>query len=159
MSTDDTSDYWGPMPDEYTTVPGLVVLTNSRILDWYDGPLLFRGESADGSVWLCSSVDVRVTPEHGIDWTEYVDAWAYVRHGAATVEDILANRRPYRDLFTAGRELYRVEVTWQSTGGPKGQSAPVTTWAPSTPETIVDGWLPPEDHYFRIDLPPSPCAP
>lgn len=156
MSTTD-GNHWGAMCAEYLDVPGLPPLTGSRILDWYDGPRSFRAESADGSVWLCAQVDEQVTPP-GVEWTRFVDCYAYARHDAATADDILNNRRPYRDIYTAAREIYRVEVTWLSAGGPRLAGVPTSTSAPSTPETVADGWLPPADHYFRIDLPPSPVA-
>lgn len=141
---------YGPMPPEYLAIPGLPVLSASEILDWFDGPLHFRAQDETGDVWLCSSLDVEMDPPT-VGWLRYMDAWAYARHDAATAEDILHNRRPFRDLFTAARDLYRVEVTWLSTGGPAGQSDPTATATRSTPETIADGWLPDADVFFEME--------
>lgn len=143
---------YGAMPDEYLTIPGLPVLTESEILDWYDGPLLFRATGADGSAWFCSSLDVEMTPP-GIAWTRCVDSWVYAQHDPATVDDVLTNRRPFRDLYTAALAIWRVDVTWTSRGGPDGQNPPTSTATRSTAETIVDGWLPPADHYYLLTPP------
>jgi len=136
------------MPPEYLTAPGLPVLSASAILDWYNGPLLFRATGDDGSAWLCSWVDMAATPDR-VEWTRYVDVWAYARHDAKTVDDIMAGRRYFRDLFTAASELWRVELTWLSTGGPLGAGKPTATATRSTPDTIVDGWLPPEYYAYE----------
>lgn len=143
---------YGPMPPEYLTIPGLPALSASEILDWFDGPLLFRAQDVTGAAWVCSSLDVEMDPPTPA-WRRYTDAWAYARHDAEIADAILHNRRPFRDLFTAARELYRVEVTWLSTGGPDGQSAPTATATRSTPETIADGWLPDADVFFRREVP------
>ena len=136
------------MPPEYLSIPDLPVLSASEIVDWYNGPLLFRAVGDDGSAWFCSWIDMEATPDR-VEWTHYVDVWAYARHDAETIDDVLNNRRPFRDLYAAASAIYRVELTWTSTGGPKGQRPPTATATASSAETIVDGWLPPEGFMFR----------
>lgn len=145
----------GEMDDIALQVPGLPVLTASRILEWYDGPLCFRATAPDGAVWIASWVDRAIEPEHPPDvdgfvgWTRYADRWAYMRHDAATVDAIARGERPYRDVYTAASEWWRVDLVWTSTAGPQHAGDPVVTATRATIETIHDGWLP-DEHFTAL---------